>query len=108
MNEYERYLMKKSFSRFFTRIFLFSFAFTLFLMAISPRRVMIDEFGRPVDIHGRPINSYNNAMVYQSQPPIYDPYNLGGPPKSAYPYQTMYGKQYAAGAPGGGQNQGYM
>jgi hypothetical protein len=108
MNDYERYLIKKTFSRFFTRLLVFSFAFTVLLMIISPRRVMIDEFGRPVDIHGRLINSHNNTVVYQAQPPIYDPYNLGGPPKSAYPYQTMYGRQYAVGAPGNGQNQGYM
>jgi hypothetical protein len=100
--------MKKFFSRIFTKFFVFSLAFTLFIIITTPRRVMIDEFGRPVDFHGRPINSHNNPVVYQSQPPIYDPYNLGGPPKSAYPYQTMYGRQYAAGASGNGQNQGYM
>ena len=92
------------------RIFLFGFTLSLFLIAISPSRTLVDQYGRPVDIHGRPIDRYGNATVYKNQPqlPIYDPYNLGGPPKGSYPNQNMYGKQYTSGAPGNPQGQGYM
>ncbi len=65
----------------------------------SPRRVLVDEFGRPVDIHGRPIDRYGHPITYQNypSPPIYDPYNLGGVPKNSYPNQIPYGKQYTQG-----------
>ncbi len=47
-----------------------------------------------MDIHGSPIDRYGRPIVYQNyaNPPIYDPYGLGGVPKNAYPYQTMHGK----------------
>jgi len=102
MDEYDRYLIKKTFTRFMFRIFFFGFVITLFFMTVvgGPRRVMVNEFGQPVDIHGRPIDRYGSPIVYQNYPPIYDPFNLGGVPKNSYPSQNMYGRQYAAGTPG--------
>lgn len=99
------------------RLFFFGFIFALFSMALfgGPRRVLVDEFGRPVDIHGRPIDRYGKPIVYQNiqGPPIYDPYNLGGSPRNGYPYQSQYGRQYTTQGPantqqGGSASQGYM
>lgn len=64
----------------------------------GPRRVFVDEFGRPVDIHGRPIDRYGKPIPIPVQvgPPIYDPYGLGGTPRNAYPPQNQYGTQYTS------------
>jgi hypothetical protein len=111
MDEYDRYMLRKQFTRMIFRIFFFGFFITLFFSIIFPRRVLVNEFGQPVDVHGRPIDRYGNPTVYRNQygPPIHDPYNLGGVPRGdQYSPQAAYGRQYVAqSTPQGQRDQSY-
>jgi hypothetical protein len=94
MDDFDRHLLKKEFKKLMFKFFFFGFMITLLFSLLIPRRIFVDDFGRPVDAYGRPLKPHGaNTMVYKSYdqngPTIYDPYNLGGTPKNTYPPQAQ-------------------
>ena len=82
MNEYDRHLLRKKFTKTMGKLFFYGFTFTLLITLLfgGPKNVYyVDEFGRPMDQqgrlldrNGRPISSKNSG--YSN----YDPYGLSG------------------------------